>query len=537
MNENDWIAPESYNLTSEMEQHPAERTALKWLSEHDEYKEVTYGELIKMANRLAGGLKQKLGLQQGDKVLVMVPRRIIAYVIYLACLKLGIAVIPSSEMLRAKDLVYRLRHSEAKAVLVWSETIAEVNKIDEELPGLKHRVMVSEGEEAAVQPGWIDIHELTAGQPDHLEAAPTHRDDMAILAYTSGTTGNPKAVVHSHGWGYAHLRIAASGWLDIRAEDTVWATAAPGWQKWIWSPFLSVLGMGATGFVYHGSFSPKRYLDLLQKFRIQVLCCTPTEYRLMAKTDGLSHYDLAGLRSSVSAGEPLNQEVIEIFRRQFGITIRDGYGQTESTLLIGALKDAPPRIGSMGKALAPGVVEIVDEDGEVLPDGEIGDIAVHVEMPALFRTYYKEPERKAANVRGSYFITGDRAKRDEEGYFWFEGRGDDIIISSGYTIGPFEVEEALMKHDAVKECAVVASPDEIRGHIVKAFIVLTEGSEASPKLARELQNHVKNITAPYKYPRLVEFIADLPKTSSGKIRRVVLRELEKQRAAEAADTK
>ncbi|WP_138493760.1 acyl-CoA synthetase [Paenibacillus pinistramenti] len=528
MSVQDWVAPEIYNITSEMEKHPSARTALRWLNESGASKEITYGELMAQTNRLASGL-QKLGLVQGDRVLVMVPRTIIAYVIYLACLKLGVAVIPSSELLRAKDLLYRLQHAEVKAVLAWSQFTGEVNKIEEPLPDLAHRIAVSE-EAAESQEGWLDIQQIMEGQPDTFEAAPTRREDMAILAYTSGTTGNPKGVVHSHGWGYAHLRIAAENWLDIHENDLVWATAAPGWQKWIWSPFLSVLGRGATGFVYSGSFSPERYLKLLEQYRIQVLCCTPTEYRLMAKTGGLEQYDLGALRSAVSAGEPLNREVIDIFKRLQGITIRDGYGQTESTLLIGALKDAPLRIGSMGKALAPGIVEIVDDEGRPAPAGEVGNIAVHQDMPALFGTYYKEPERKAANMRGEYFITGDRASRDEEGYFWFEGRGDDIIISSGYTIGPFEVEEALMKHPAVKECAVVASPDEIRGHIVKAFIVLRNPEDASPELAKELQNHVKQVTAPYKYPRKIEFTSDLPKTSSGKIRRVELRQQENRLA-------
>ncbi|MGN7764916.1 acyl-CoA synthetase [Paenibacillus sp. 22594] len=525
-----WIAPEFYNLTSEMEHHPTDKIALKWLQENGNYEEITYGELMKQANRLAGGLSG-LGLKQGDRVLVMVPRRIIAYVIYLACLKLGLAVIPSSEMLRAKDLAYRLRHSEARAVIVWSEVTGEVNKITEDLPALDYRLSVG-GNEEVLGSGWTDLEGLMDGQPETFTAVASRRDDIAILAYTSGTTGNPKAVVHTHGWGYAHLRIVSSLWFDIRESDTVWATAAPGWQKWIWSPFLTVLGNGATGFVYNGPFHPDRYLQLLQDQGIQVLCCTPTEYRLMAKTEGLPHYDLSKLRCAVSAGEPLNQEVINTFQEHFDITIRDGYGQTESTLIIAALKDEPIRVGSMGKSIAPGLVEVIDEEGNVLPAGVVGDIAVHLSMPALFQNYYKDPERKVNCSHGEYFVTGDRAHKDEDGYFWFEGRGDDIIISSGYTIGPFEVEEALMKHTRVKECAVVASPDEIRGSIVKAFIVLKDNVTGTPELVKELQSHVKEWTAPYKYPRKIEFIADLPKTASGKIRRVELREQEKKAAQE-----
>lgn len=526
MDNQHWIAPEFYNLTSEMEQHPSDKIALKWLHEDGGYEEITYGKLLGQANRLAGGLKE-LGLQQGDRVLVMVPRRIIAYAIYLACLKLGLAVIPSSEMLRAKDLSYRLRHSEARAVIVWSEVTAEVNKIAEDLPALDYRLSVS-GHEDDLGEGWISLESLMADKPDTFPAVASRRDDIAILAYTSGTTGNPKAVVHTHGWGYAHLRITSSLWLDIRESDTVWATAAPGWQKWIWSPFLTVLGNGATGFVYNGPFHPDRYLQLLQDQAIQVLCCTPTEYRLMAKAEGLPQYDLSKLRCAVSAGEPLNEEVIRTFQQHFDITIRDGYGQTESTLIIAALKDQPIRVGSMGQSIAPGIVEVINEEGQPVPAGVVGDIAVHLSMPALFQNYYKDPERKANCSHGEYFVTGDRARKDEDGYFWFEGRGDDIIISSGYTIGPFEVEEALMKHAMVKECAVVASPDEIRGSIVKAFVVLKDNSAGTPELIKELQSHVKEMTAPYKYPRKIEFITDLPKTTSGKIRRIELREQEKR---------
>lgn len=522
-----WIAPEYYNVTSEMERHDPKKIALKWLSEQGDYEEITYGKLLAMANRLAGGLSG-LGLQPGDRVLVMMPRHIMAYAIYLACLKLGVTIIPSSEMLRAKDLVYRLRHSEARAVVVWHGVTAEVDKIGDDLPSLAFRLLVgSDAQKETLSNGWTPIEALMDGQPDTFEAVKTHRDDTAVLAYTSGTTGNPKGVMHSHGWGYAHLRITRS-WLDIRDDDTVWATAAPGWQKWIWSPFLSVLGNGVTGFVYHGSFQAGRYLKLIQQYGIQVLCCTPTEYRIMSKTDGLEQYDLSGLRSAVSAGEPLNQEVIRKFQSAFDITIRDGYGQTESTLLIGNLKDTPLQLGSMGKAISPGVAEIVDDEGLTLPAGVVGNIAVHVDMPALFRSYYLDPDRKEQNVRGSYFLTGDRAHKDEDGYFWYEGRGDDIIISSGYTIGPFEVEEALMKHEAVKECAAVASPDELRGHIVKAFVVLKDGVQGSAELVKELQAHVKTWTAPYKYPRQIEFIDDLPKTNTGKIRRVELREREEQ---------
>lgn len=455
----------------------------------------------------------------------MVPRLIEAYIVYLAALKAGMVVIPSSEMLREKDLKYRITHGDVRAVVSYYPYVDQFVNTSEVKPLVKFTI-------GALAEGWIHLDEQMKTASEDFQLADTSRDDMAFLSYTSGTTGNPKGVVHTHGWAFAHLKTAASKWLGIEEGDIVWATASPGWQKWIWSPFLSVLGSGGTGFVYNGKFEPKKYLSLLEKYSVNVLCCTPTEYRLMAKVENLDDYQLPNLHSAVSAGEPLNREVIDTFKRQFNIDVRDGYGQTENTLLVGITKGMELKSGSMGKPTPGNKVEIINDEGEVCPVGEVGDIAVHVETPALFKNYYKDPERTAMQFRGDYYITGDKAKKDEEGYFWFEGRGDDIIISSGYTIGPFEVEDALVKHPFVKECAVVASPDEIRGYIVKAFVVLKDEVDANdPELTKTLQDHVKTLTAPYKYPRAIEYLPELPKTTSGKIRRIELRqkELESQK--------
>jgi acetyl-CoA synthetase len=519
----DLIAPEKYNLVSEVEKFAQDpkKVALKWENEEGQTKEITYINLMKNVNKI-GNIFKANGLAKGDTVLVIIPRLIEAYQVYLAALKIGLVVIPSSELLRAKDLQYRITHGDVRAVVSFYQYVDQFNG----LPEVDNLVKFVVGQEVD---GWSSLDYRMEQASEELAVAETSRDDMAFLSYTSGTTGNPKGVVHTHGWAFAHLQTAAKNWLCIEEGDIVWATAGPGWQKWIWSPFLSVLGSGGTGLVYHGKFDPVKYLQLLERYEVNVLCCTPTEYRLMAKVDGLSQFNLPHLHSAVSAGEPLNREVIDTFKKHFNVDVRDGYGQTENTLLIGITKEMQLKAGSMGKPTPGNRVEIIDEEGRICGVGEVGDIAVHIETPALFKNYYKDPERTAMQFRGEYYITGDKAKKDEDGYFWFEGRGDDIIISSGYTIGPFEVEDALVKHPLVKECAVVASPDEIRGSIVKAFVVLRDGVTAdTPDLVKTLQDHVKELTAPYKYPRKIEFLSELPKTTSGKIRRIELRQQELQ---------
>ncbi|MFE7063928.1 acyl-CoA synthetase MbcS [Sutcliffiella sp. NPDC057660] len=516
------LAPEKYNLVQEVEKfaQAGEKLALIWESEQGEKDQVTYQELMKAANKIGNALLAE-GLKKGDVVLLMMPRLIDSYRIYLGALKAGLVVIPCSEMLREKDLSYRIEHGDVKGIITYHPYVEQANKLEE--VGSLIRFSVGGFNDA----GWKDLQDEMEKQSDTMPFAETSKDDVAFLSYTSGTTGNPKGVVHTHGWAYAHLRTTSKHWLGIEENDVVWATASPGWQKWIWSPFLSTLGSGATGFVYHGKFDPNTYLKLLEKYEVNVLCCTPTEYRIMAKVDNLDAYSLPHLHSAVSAGEPLNREVIDTFRRHFEIDVRDGYGQTENTLLIGVLKGMEIKSGSMGKPTPGNRVTIINDNAEECEVGEVGDIAVHIETPALFKHYYKDPERTSGQFRGEYYITGDRAKKDEEGYFWFEGRSDDIIISSGYTIGPFEVEDALVKHPFVRECAVVASPDEIRGSVVKAFVVLQDGAEKEEaKLTKLLQEHVKELTAPYKYPRKIEYVAELPKTTSGKIRRIELRQKE-----------
>jgi len=520
----DLIAPNDYNIVMEIERYikDPKKVALIFTDETKERQEITYLELMNNANKI-GNIMLNAGLKKGDKVLIMMPRLIESYEVYLAALKTGIIIIPSSEMLTTADLQFRVTHGEVDGVISYYPFVDEYKDIEEYDQLIKF--VIGESEE-----GWHFIDDLKQTASSELNYTHPSKDDIAFLPYTSGTTGSPKAVVHTHEWGYAHLRTVSKNWLDIKENDKVWATAAPGWQKWVWSPLLSTLGSGATGFVYNGRFKPRTYLNFLQKEQINVLCCTPTEYRMMARVNRLNEYDLSALRSAVSAGEPLNKEVIDIFKNNFDLLIRDGYGQTENTLLLGVMKDMQIRPGSMGKPTPGNEVDIIDEEGNPVEIGVVGDIAVKRNCPALFKAYYKDEARTQKTMRGDYYVTGDRASKDSDGYFWYQGRDDDIIISSGYTIGPFEVEEVLLKHPLVKDCAVVASPDPVRGQLVKAYVVLYEpvSEEEERALITTLQKFSKKETAPYKYPRKIEFIDELPKTISGKTRRVTLREREYQ---------
>jgi acetyl-CoA synthetase len=350
-------------------------------------------------------------------------------------------------------------------------------------------------------------------------------EDPMTINFTSGTTGNPKPVVHKHHWMYCHHHITARYWYDADEADIIWATTAPGWAKWYWSPVGVSLTTGATQLIYNGRFDGERYLDLLAKYKVTKLCCTPTEYRLFAQVPDMGRHKIY-LKDALSAGEPLNVEPIEAFKRAFGVTIRDGYGQTESVCLVCNLPGLPVKPGAMGlPSPGPGVV-LIDENGNLVKQGEVGEIALKPGNPAIFDGYWNAPELDKDAFSGGWYRTGDLARADEDGYLFFEGRADDVILTSGYRIGPFEVEDALVSHPAVVEAAAVAAPHRERGEIVKAFVILAKGFTPSAELTKELQDHVKKVTAPYKYPRAIDFVTELPKTMSGKIKRAELKRKE-----------
>ncbi len=502
-------APERFNFTRDVvERADPGALALRFVDSGGGVRDLSFGDVAEQAARWAGLLRRS-GVRPGDRVLVLVGKTPEWHAIMLAVLKTGAVAIPCSEMLRAKDLDFRVRHSGARLLVADPQCRAEV-------------------EAMAEAPTTVFVDEAALGEPD-IATADTAADDNALILYTSGTTKDPKGVVHTHRYTWAK-RAQAAGWLDARPGDVVWCTAGTGWAKSIWNVLLGPWSCGAAIVLHGGGFEPSERYRLLEELRPTVVCQAPTEYRLMAKVDGMDGYDLAGIRHLVSAGEPLNAEVIRAFESAFGLTIHDGYGQTENTLLVGNVPGAEIRRGSMGRP-APGYdVRVIDADGHEVPAGEEGDIALRGNAPALFAGYWEAPDETAAVYRGDWYVTGDRAVRDEDGYLWFTGRADDVILSAAYRIGPFEVESALLEHPAVAESAVVGKPDPDRGQIVKAFVVLRTEYERADTLVGELQEHCKRVTAPYKYPREIEFVDALPKTRSGKIRRVELRRLEEKRA-------
>ncbi|RPI76425.1 MAG: acyl-CoA synthetase [Desulfobacteraceae bacterium] len=486
----------------------------------------TFYELSYQSNRFVNVLRS-LGVKKGDRVLVILESIPEWYVVMIGMFKLGVIPMPGTVLLTSKDIEYRINRAEASMIITDVNHIGRVERIAEHCPTLRHKLVVD-----GVVQDWLNLKEEMDKVDSELkreDIEATKSDDPMLLYFTSGTTGQPKMVLHTHSYAKGH-EVTAKFAQSLSEKDLHWTVSETGWAKAAWGKLFGQMLVGAAIIQWETPqrFDPDGLLRAMERFGVTTFCAPPTVYRMLVQLD-LTKYKLK-LRHCMSAGEPLNPEVIKIWKERFNLDIYDFFGQTETVCIISNYPFMPIKYGSMGKPTPGHDVRIVDDDGKEMPANEEGNIAIYLgqQRPlGLLKEYWKDPEAMKSAFRGDYYYTGDRAYKDEEGYFWFVGRDDDVIKSSGYRIGPFEVESALIQHPAVAESAVVgiSDPNGVRGILVKAFIVLAKGYQPSPELTADIQEFVKKITAPYKYPRVIEYTQELPKTISGKILR---RELRKQ---------
>ncbi|MBR4243379.1 MAG: AMP-binding protein [Bacteroidaceae bacterium] len=547
----EFIIPEHFNFAYDVMDVWAEEKpdglALLWTNDEGEERRTTFAQLKSETDRAAAYL-QSLGICKGDPVMLILKRRYEWWIAMLALHKLGAVVIPATHMLTKHDIIYRNTRASVKAIICVDDpyVMSQIEAAMPESPTVKTLIKVAASKDvaakgAASQPAdrvsdglpigitFLDWHSGIDATP----AAPFTRifndnGDTMLMYFTSGTSGEPKMVAHDFLYAMGHLTTGVF-WHNLSQDSIHLTVADTGWGKAVWGKFYGQWFAGATVFVFdHEKFDADRLLRQMERYHVTSFCAPPTIYRFMIRED-LSRYDLSALRYCCTAGEALNPAVYDKFLEQTGIRLMEGFGQTETTMTLGTMPWMEPKPGSMGKPNGQYEIVLLKADGTLCEDGEKGEIAIRVNENkplGLFKEYYRDPELTHEAWHDGYYFTGDMAWRDEDGYYWFEGRKDDVIKSSGYRIGPFEVESALMTHPAVVECAITGVPDDIRGMVVKATIVLGREwkDKAGEDLIKELQQHVKRETAPYKYPRIIEFVDELPKTISGKIRRVEIRQ-------------
>lgn len=517
----------AYDVVDAIAEAEPDREALVWCNVAGDERRFTFGEMKTLSDRAAHFLRAA-GIGQGDRVMLMLKRHHEYWYTILALHKLGAVVIPATHMLTVKDIVYRVQAASVKAVICTpdgqvADYVAEAQK---DCPTLTVKCIVRQPKE-----GFLLLDDGLRKETGVWERVPTLATDPMLMYFTSGTTGYPKAVIHDHTYPLAHI-ITAKHWQNVREGGLHLTVADTGWGKASWGKLYGQWLAGTRVMVYDfDKFVAADLMAVIQKYKVTSFCAPPTIYRFLIK-EGMEGYDLSSLEYATNAGEALNYEVYRQFLENTGIHLMEGFGQTETTLLIANLAGSQTRPGSMGKPTPLYDVILIDREGREVPPGEVGEIVVRPckdgRQYGIFSAYNNDGALYAFAWRGGVYHTGDTAYMDEEGYYWYVGRLDDIIKSSGYRIGPFEIESVLMEHPAVLECAITGVPDPERGQVVKATIVLTSQYQPSPELARELQQFVKKATAPYKYPRLVEFVRELPKTISGKIRRVEIREKDTQ---------
>lgn len=503
-----------------------EKKAILWTNDKGEHIQFTYADLKRYTDMTASYF-QHMGIGHGDKVMLILKRRYEFWFSILALHKLGAVVIPATHLLTKKDIVYRCNAAGIKMIVAAGETVItdHILAAMPESPSVEK--LISVGPE--YPQGFEDFHKGIESaapfvRPEHVNT----NDDIMLMYFTSGTTGEPKMVAHDFTYPLGHISTGVY-WHNLHEDSLHLTIADTGWGKAVWGKLYGQMFAGANIFVYdHEKFTPAEILKKIHDYHITSLCAPPTIYRFLIRED-LSKFDLSSLEYCTTAGEALNYSVYEEFKRITGIRLMEGFGQTETTLTLATFPWMEPKPGSMGVPNPQYRIDLLTPDGRSAEDGEQGQIVIRTDKGkplGLFKEYYRAPELTADAWHDGTYYTGDVAWRDEDGYYWFVGRADDVIKSSGYRIGPFEVESALMTHPAVVECAITGVPDEIRGQVVKATIVLAKDykEQAGPELIKELQDHVKRVTAPYKYPRVIEFVDELPKTISGKIRRVEIRQ-------------
>lgn len=522
--------PENFNfgfdVVGEMARLEPDKTAMVWCNARGEEHVFSFKDIERYSNKAANFFKSQ-GIRKGDMVMLILRRHFEFWFSIVALHKIGAVVIPATYLLMEKDLEYRFQAADVRAVVCTAdgEVAGHVDEAQRVCPGVRTKIIV-----AGRRPGWLNFTEEVEKCSDVFErptgADATTCDDPMLLYFTSGTSGLPKMVLHDYTYPLAHI-LTAKQWHNVDPDGLHLTVAETGWGKAVWGKLYGQWLMEAAVFVYDfDKFEPADLLSKMEQYKITTFCAPPTIYRFFIK-EGMEGYDLSHLKYCTIAGEALNPEVFNRFYEFTGIKLMEAFGQTETTVTVANLWGMEPKPGSMGRPSPLYNIDVVDEDGNPVPPGEVGEIVVRTEkgkkQPGLFMGYYRDPERTKAAWHDGLYHTGDTAWRDEDGYLWYVGRTDDVIKSSGYRIGPFEIESVLMEHPAVLECAVTGAPDPVRGQIVRATIVLTKQYKPSDALKKEIQDYVKHATAPYKYPRLIDFVGELPKTISGKIRRVELR--------------
>ena len=533
----EFIIPEHFNFAYDvMDAWAAEapnKLALLWTNDQGEEIRATYADLKEQSDQAASYL-QSLGIGKGDPVMLILKRRYEWWIVMLALCKIGAVVIPATHMLTKHDIVYRNTRASIKSIICVDDAYVceQIRLAMPESPSVKEYITITDHGKP-IPEGFRDYQSEVVKAPKFERPAfVNNNEDTMIMYFTSGTSGEPKMVAHDYLYAMGHLTTGVF-WHNLHEGSLHLTVADTGWGKAVWGKFYGQWFAGATVFVFdHEKFNADTLLRQMEKYKVTSFCAPPTIYRFMIRED-LSKYDLSSLEYCCTAGEALNPAVYEKFYEKTGIRMMEGFGQTETTMTLGTFPWMEPKPGSMGIPNGQYCIDLLRADGTSCEDGEKGEIVIRVgdKKPiGLFKGYYRDEEKTREAWHDGIYHTGDMAWRDEDGYYWFEGRIDDVIKSSGYRIGPFEVESALMTHPAVVECAITGVPDDIRGMVVKATVVLGKEwkDKAGDDLIKELQQHVKKVTAPYKYPRIVEFVDELPKTISGKIRRVEIREKDKK---------